>query len=237
MRFEFAIVVDDSYLREFALRLEWSAFEAACLIMGFRPIEVRGDLAVVGVLETSFFDNEYLDAFHRDHDRHETYVRNLRVLGNAISLNWPSERVSAKTLVAWALEKGEMKPSTFTDEVLGMSLMQIESDLVCSLREEIKKRDSQAEEDLRGKHHAEKRVGILGVAIRELAESARDTGKIERLFHGESVNAAGLATHLDRFRSEIGLPDENIRGFGPRQIEDVIRDALKAAEKLSTHKS
>lgn len=238
VRFEFLIVTDDSYLREFALRLEWSAFEAACLIMGLQPIGIiEGDLARVGVLETSLFDNEYLDAFDRDHDRHEAYARNLRMLGKAVSLNWPGGTVDAKTLVEWALSKGEMRPDTFTDRVLGTSLVRIESDLVRSLREELELRDTQAQEDLRGSHHAEKRLGILGVAIRELAESARDTGKIDRLFHGESVNAAGLATHLDRFRSDVGLPDENIRGFGPRQIEDVLRDALKAAEKLSTHKS
>lgn len=236
--FDFVVQIDEDGfgLHEFALRSEWTAFEAACLIAGLQPIEIVGSNARVGVLESSMPSNEYLESFDHGCDRHASCSNHIAMLNRAILHRWPSGKVSAKEVVEWAVQSGAMESNAFTRGVLGVSVSGV-SATARRPRKVTKDSGERDLEDRRGLHHAEKRLAILGAAIRELALAAAESGKIDRLLHGDSVNAAGLANHLDKFRNEIGLPDEAEHGFGPRQIEDVLREALKAADSLSTHKS
>lgn len=226
----------DDFLSAFAIRPKWTAFEAACLIRGCEPGPVRDGLTTVGVVSTTMIDNQTLDDFEPKQDDLAEDITNI---AESIRGKWGTEQPSAESVVEWAIGKGLMWDTPFTRKVLGRVPFAAHLEQVERLNKKIESLENRLprEFDGRGGHHEDKRNAILGVAIKELATNLGDQpDKIKGLFRGGRISATGLATHLDEYRSEVGLPSGEERGFSFGNLEDVLRLALSAAYKMSPDK-
>ena len=225
----FVLTDSDDFLDSFALRHLWLPFEAACLIRGYEPKEIVGNSATVWIESQYSLSTTIIDEFASDDPEAS---RDLIDLTAAIIQKWGTKAIEAETVVEWALLKGEMTNTPFVRKVLGRVPYHEHIEETKRLRAEIEglKQAYANDTDGKGKHHQEKRMAILGSTIQELAKLL-PANKIDNLMHGENVNAAGLATHLDTFRADLKLPAETTRGFSYRNIENTLRLALSEATK------
>ena len=257
----FCLVESDDFLDRFRLRDEWTPFQAACLIHGVSPEGFTSDAAIVGIHPDERITSELVDNF----DLHNPELRkSLRAATEAILVNNRSRRVNAKEILAWAISQGYSPPAALRFhllpapdlveepvEELGANAV-AESVPVSALHQELLdsisdltaqnvalQQQLDSVDDGRGKHHEEKRLAILGFALREIAVNFSDwKSKLPALYKGRTINAAGIAEHLTKYRDGIGIPDEaSNQGFGYRNLEKTIRAALNAADKYSTHKT
>ena len=235
-KIEAHLVESDDFLGVYALRHYWTPFEAACLIAGHQPGPDVSDDASIGVVETGLLTNELITEFNVDKARQKEVIDRVCQIGEALLERWPSEKIVASEAIEWALGKGFQCDSSFVQMVLGRATNSEHEREIERLKDEIAalKRTLSKQSDGRGKHFEDSRLAILGVAIRELALNlGNNPDKIESLLHGESVNASGLAKHLDENREGVGLPDTGETKFGCRQIQTVLQSALRSAKNLS----
>lgn len=236
-RIRFRLIECDEFFDHYVLLDVWSAFDAACLLNQMEPIQIDGDAAVVGVISPDSIDQDALEAFSTYDQRTEKFILGLAA---SIQHRWKTDMVPAREVVDWALAQKITGETTLTRKVLGRTSAHIYSNSETEhLNARIRDLETQLSRstDNRGKHHEDKRMAILGYAIKELAENFKDQpGKIDGLFRGGEICAAGIARHLDAFRKDLGIPDEETSGFGMRNISSTISFALTSADRFSTDK-
>lgn len=235
-RIQFRLIESDDFLDRFAVRHEWTPFEAACLVFGMEPGQIVDGTAVVGVTSNFALDQESVDKFETtDHDTAASVLN----LTESIQQRWSGATPTGQAIIEWAVNKGLIGNTPFVHQVLGIVPNAEHLDEIGRLHDRIEELETQLakQSNNQGKHHQEKRLAVLGAAIKELALNLGDQpDKIAGLVRGDTVSATALANHLHLHRREIGVPSEDTVGFAYSGLEDTIRSALKAANSFSTDK-
>jgi hypothetical protein len=234
---QFHLLESEEAFDAFALRDKWTPFEAACLIKGMLPGQIVNGSARVGVVPEHRITQELIDKFE---SVQPDLSHELIGLASTIRSNVHANTADATEITTWALKKNLLSPqSPLVRQVLGVppKLATVDDLQVLRAENERLQKELGNAGDSRGQHHQEKRLAILGAVIRELAQSIPDWEKeIPGLLRGGNVNASALAKHLASMRDAIGMPEESVAGFAHRNVEDAIREALKATKELFTDK-
>ena len=145
---------------------------------------------------------------------------------------WPDADPIASDVILWALGKGLIADGSFTRTVLGTVPESDLHDENKRLREQIECLESDRKDtlDSRGQHHEEKRLAILGFAIKELVLQCESSSALLR---GNEVNATALTNFLHERRDELGVPPDNEAGFSFRAIQTSLSKALSEAKSCA----
>jgi hypothetical protein len=232
-RIKFYLVESDDFFHDFAIRHTWTPFEAACLICGMKPGPVVDGKVLVGVVSSELVCQQVLDEFKAVD---AVAAIRLLTLARSVRQKWLPKDPVATEVIEWAVGKGLVWDTPFVRMVLGRVPEAAHLQEIERLHQRITTLEAAKSEadDGRGKHHEEKRMAILGAAIQELAKNLTvQQDKIDGLFRADRVNSSALANHLHEHRRAIGLPEENIQGYGYRAIADALRKSLAAADRAA----
>lgn len=218
----FYLTESDDFIFDYGALNEWTPFQAACVISGYRPGRVVSGHARVGIPVESYSETE-IGEFD---PCSVTRTRELLKLAAILARNAGGNQISASDAVHWAIGKCALsEKSSLARYVIGTATNEKQETAT----------EAKPKQDGRGKHHEEKRLAILGFVIEELAKQI-DGEKIPGLEKAGKTNAQALTDHIHKYRDEIGLPDEESSGFKHDSILEVLRCSLSAARKYSRSK-
>lgn len=219
----FYLTESDDFIFDYGALNEWTPFQAACVISGYRPGRIESGHARVGIPVDSYAETE-IDEFD---PCSVTRTRELLKLAAILARNAGGNKISANDAVHWAIGKCALsEKSSLARYVIGSATAEKHDTAP----------EAQPKLDGRGKHHEEKRLAILGFVIAELARQI-DHEKIPGIQKGDKINAQTLADHMHKYRDDIDLPDEENSGFRHDSILEVLRKSLSAAQKYSRSKN
>lgn len=219
----FYLTESDNFIFDYGALNEWTPFQAACVISGYRPGRVVSGHARVGIPIESYTETE-IGEFD---PCCQTRTRELLKLAAIIARNAGGNQVSASDTVNWSIGKNVLSAKS-----------QLARYVIGSATEEEQDSPSEAppKADGRGKHHEEKRIAILGFVIAELARNI-DSEKIPGLVKKDKISAQVLTDYMHQYRNGIDLPDDESIGFKHDSILDVLRKSFSAAQKYSRSKN
>lgn len=219
----FYLTESDDFIFDYGALNEWTPFQAACVISGYRPGRIVSGQARVGIPVDSYTETE-IDTFD---PCSVTRTRELLKLAAILARNAGGNQISASDAVHWAIGKSVLlEKSSLARYVIGSATTEKQETVT----------EAKPKQDGRGKHHEEKRLAILGFVIEELAKQI-DGDKIPGLEKAGKTNAQVLTDHIHKYRDEIGLPDDESSAFKHDSILGVIRNSLSAARKYSRSKN
>jgi hypothetical protein len=213
-------IEDEEFLNEYARRLNWTPFEAACLLMEMLPGAFHGRGARVGRVPEPARD----EGFETDPQNEELATDVLKLM-HTLRSNYRDSAVGpSREIVRWALENHVISSRSFWVWRLAPDPL---SPIDTSNPEEKPRKDG------RGAHFSTKREHILGAAL--LAMTAED-GREAATKAGDGINAEGLANYIDDHRTRFKIPD-GVRGYSNSNIKDTIRDALRPCKPENSEPS
>lgn len=224
----FRLIEDQGFLDDYALRMSWTPFEAACIVRSMKPIAADPDRATVGVTMPYEICQETIDSFDGVNAQDE---RDLLNLTQSIAETWPDSVPKAAEVTEWARRRGLIRDVRFVTRVLGTVPDTEHREDIERLHQEIDDLKAQLDRanGSRGLHFGDWRLAILGFALEELALNVDEKSGLRK--GGKRLNCTALANRLDELRDALGIP--TARGFGFGNIEDTLRAATKAARKIS----